>query len=100
MSKKKHTHQTKAEEHAEAEAEAAAPGVVLEGVPVDDEKSAAPATRLQRLLERARTVAKKRLAGTRAEQLLEQLPGRVEKLLDNALDRVGLVRKSTLPKPA
>ena len=97
MSRKKHTHQSKAEEHAEEVAGVAA--VENEAQKTETETSEAmpnDATRFARVLRTAQEVAKKRLAGTRAEQLIEQLPGRVEKALDQLLDRVGLVRKSTL----
>lgn len=70
--------------------------------------------RLRELERTAIDVAKKRLAGTRAEKVvekvaetvaasrgeLEQLPARMEKeldgFLDRTLDKVGLVRKSRL----
>jgi hypothetical protein len=54
-----------------------------------------PKNRLQRL----RAAAEKRLAGTRAERVLKELPERAERELDGLLDRVGLVRKSRVPRP-
>ena len=44
----------------------------------------------------ARAAAKKRLAGSRIEKLLEKLPGTIEGEVDALLERVGLVRKSRL----
>ena len=50
-------------------------------------------------LARLRARAEKRLEGTRAQKLLNDLPVRAEKELDGLLDRVGLVRKSRIPRP-
>src|SRR5512139_2351746 len=102
MTRKKHTHQTKSEAHAEevvlAEAtptggDAGAP----EGKPADPFQRATveARSRLQKLLKTAEEIARKRLTGTKVEQLFDR--ARLEKALDAALDRVGLVRKSKLP---
>ncbi len=51
---------------------------------------------LSALEKDARAAAKKRLAGTRVEGLIEKLPGQIEGEVDALLDRVGLVRKARL----
>ena len=88
MARKKHTQQSKSEEHAEV--------VVAAEAAEQARAEAAPTGRLQRLLRTAEDLAKSRLGGTRAELLVDGLPARIEKLVDAALDRVGLVRKSKL----
>lgn len=92
--KKKHTHQTKSE--ARAEAEVIAADVVQNGETPAAAADNAPTGRVQQLLKTAEEMAKSRLAGTRAELLLDGLPARIEAFVDAALDRVGLVRKSKL----
>lgn len=51
---------------------------------------------LAALEESARAAAKKRLAGSKVEQLIEKLPNQIEGEVDALLDRVGLVRKARL----
>jgi hypothetical protein len=107
MSRKKHTHQTKAEAHADEVvlAENAADG---ESKETAQDKASDPfqrATieaqgRIQKLIKSAEELAKTRLSGTRMELLMDGLPARLEKAFDAALDRVGLVRKSKLPGAA
>jgi hypothetical protein len=100
MTRKKHTHLSKSEAHAEAvaltadAAETAAGQSATEAKP-DGDASAEP-NRFRRIAQSAEELAKKRLHGTRAELLLDTVPARLEKALDALLDRVGLVRKSKL----
>ncbi len=51
---------------------------------------------LSTLEENARKAAKKRLAGSKVEQLIEKLPRQIEGEVDALLDKVGLVRKARL----
>lgn len=105
MSRKKHTHQTKAEAHAD-EVVLAATATQTDGTagengeakPTDPFQRATIEAqgRLQKLIKTAEELAKTRLSGTRMELLVDGLPARLEKALDAALDRVGLVRKSKL----
>lgn len=101
MSRKKHTHQTKAEAHAD---EAAVAATVAETSQNSGDANSAPFQRadvakgrLHKLVKTAEELAKTRLSGTRVELLIDGLPERLEKALDAALDRFGLVRKSKLP---
>lgn len=101
MSRKKHTHQTKAEAHAD---EAAVAATVAETSQSSGDAKSAPFERadvakgrLHKLVKTAEELAKTRLSGTRVELLIDGLPERLEKALDAALDRFGLVRKSKVP---
>ncbi len=103
MSRKKHTHQTKSEAHADevvlaSNATDGAEGA--EGAAKDGEKPIEAQTRIQKLLKSAEELAKTRLSGTRVELLMDGLPARLDKAFDAALDRLGLVRKSKLPGAA
>lgn len=98
MSRKKHTHQTKAEAHADEAAVAATVAETTQQNGAGDPSSADVAKgRLHKLVKTAEELAKTRLSGTRVELLIDGLPERLEKALDAALDRFGLVRKSKLP---
>lgn len=110
MTRKKHTHQTKSEEHAEVVA--TAPEVVETTAPKSEAQSEAEPTdpfrraavdaqtRLQKLVKSAQDMARARLAGTRLERLIDGLPARLEKRADDLLDRVGLVRKKKMTMAA
>lgn len=104
MSRKKHTHQSKAEAHAEDAVLAAnvtetGDDATTGGKPSEPFQRASIEAqgRIQKLFKSAEELAKTRLTGTRMELLMDGLPARLEKALDAALDRVGLVRKSKLP---
>ncbi|MDP2339540.1 MAG: hypothetical protein Q8O67_01170 [Deltaproteobacteria bacterium] len=76
---------------------------VVDALPVLESPAAGkaePFARLRREFEQlesdTRAAAKKRLAGTRLEKLLDKLPGTLSSEVDALLERVGLVRKSRL----
>lgn len=75
---------------------ATAEAVVAE--PVLAAKPSDPLARLKKewaeLEQNAKAAAKKRLAGSKVEQLIEKLPSQIEDEVDALLDRVGLVRKA------
>jgi hypothetical protein len=70
-----------------------------EAAPAEAQNAPETITVKESRLARLRARAEKRLEGTRAEKLLKELPVRAEKELDGLLDRVGLVRKSRIPRP-